>query len=234
MEEAANGWVQATVAGFRAMALSDAVTASDRWLAAREALSRTTSGDPLHAVSQTNAATAHVLLGQAGDAAATLAAAEQLWMKLLTTIATADIPIEGRSSAFHFGLAARNLDAFRNAQRRRFTRLCEAGLAMTRFNGLLTRGGSPAAAVPALASQLAELLGPHSPEVRFLRAAASLPSEAHARYSHYAGEIGALYSSRALSAADDWRRLEVAVSLTTLLPPGTPVDARPIKSSSQQ
>lgn len=240
MREGADGWVSATLAGFRAMGASDTARAGRHWLAARDALSHPTSNDPLHAAGQTNAGAAHILLRQAGDAEATLADAERRWMQLLGSIATADVPIFGRSSAFHFSLASQNIEAFRNAQRRRLSRLCEAGLALTRFNRLLASATASAsmAVVPALAERLSDLLGPRSPEVRLLL-------ETPEADSHYSDKIAAFEPRSAAAmgpATDDWRRLEIAVFLTVLLPPRhsfdadgglqTPTDAGPLKTSS--
>jgi hypothetical protein len=223
------------------MSASDIHKAARHWLDASHALLPSTRNNPLRAASQNNAGAAYVLLRQTLDAEAALADAERCWMQLLGAIATADIPISGRSSAFHFSLASQNIDAFQNAHRRRYSRLCEAGLAITRFNRLLASAepSASAAVVPALASQLADLLGPQSPEVRLLLATPALSPETGAADSHYADKIAAFASRRApMPSPDDWQRLEVAVALTALLPPGldikggAPVDVCPVKSSS--
>lgn len=247
MGEAFNSWVRATIAGFRAVAASDTAKAAGHWLAARDALLQVAPNDPRWAAAQTNAGAAYALLHQRGDAETALADAERRWMHLLGTTATADVPVSGRSSAFHFRLASTNLEAFQGAQRLRFSRLCEAGLAITRFNRLLASTGASASAavVPALASQLTDLLGPRAPEVRLLLSLPRPSSETPAADSIYADKVAALDARRgALSepAADDLRPLEVAVALTALLPPGllrnvedalqAPSDLRQNKSSS--
>jgi len=240
MGEAANDWLSATRSGFHAAAASDSETAARHWLAAHDALRMATPDDPLRAAAETNAGAAHVLLRQRGRAERSLAEAERLWLRILEAIAVADIPISGRSSAFHFRLASQSLEAFRDAQRQRLARLSTAGLEMTRFNRHLARAAPSAdtMAAAALASELAKLLGPHSPEVRLL-------AERHAASSHYADKIAAFDANRAPMSevpSDGWPRLEVAVALTVLLAPGTGPDVRrgrqelsaafPIKPSS--
>ena len=230
MAGALTGWVQATIAGFRAMAASDAAKVAGHWLAARDALIEAAAEDPRRAAGQTNAGAGYVLLRRRDDAERTLADAERRWMHLLAATTTGDVPVSGRSSAFHFRLASTNLAAFQNAQRLRLSRLCEAGLAITRFNRLLASDGTSASAAvaPAVASQLTDLLGPRAPEVRLLLSTPGPASEvpdAHAIYADKVATLDARRTTMAEPAADDWQLLEVAVALTALLPPGLPFDA---------
>ncbi len=222
MGEAANDWLSATRSGFYAAAVSDTETAARHWLAAHDALRTAAPDDPLRAAAETNAGAAHVLLRQRGRAERALAEAERLWLRILeAAITAADIPITGRSSAFHFRLASRSLEAFRDAQRQRLLRLSSAGLAMTRLNRHLARRDPSADTVAAFASELAELLGPRSSEVRLL-------GETHVASSHYANKIAAFDASRTPMSgipSDGWPRLEMAVALTVLLAPGTGTDA---------
>lgn len=248
MAGALTGWVQATTAGFRALGASDAAKAAGHWLAARDALIEAAAEDPRRAAGQTNAGAGFLLLGKRDNAERTLADAERRWMHLLAATTTGDVPVSGRSSAFHFRLASTNLAAFQNAQRLRLSRLCEAGLAIARFNRLLASDGASASAAvaPAVASQLTDLLGPRAPEVRLLLWTPGSASETPAAHTIYAEKVSALGARRttvAEPAADAWQLLEVAVALTALLPPGLPSDAgdalpapsdlRQIKSSSR-
>lgn len=246
MPEALNGWLEATIAGFGSMAASDTANAASHWLTARGALQVAAHNDPRRAASQTNAGAAHVLLRQSCDADAMLADAERLWTQLLGFTASADVSVPGRSSAFHFRLASTNLEAFQNVQRRRLARLCEAGLTITRFNRLLASAGPSAcgAVAASVASQLADFLGPHTPEVHLLSTALQPSSETSAADSIYADKVAALEAKRAAMsepAADEAGLLEAAVALTVLLPPNFGVasestqassEIRPVKSSS--
>jgi hypothetical protein len=220
--DATSGWADAALAGFRAMGASDYAAAAAHWLDARDALASADPHDPRRAAGQANAGAAHILLRQGLDAEAALADAEQRWMRLLSAIATADIVISGRSSAFHFTLASQNLQAFQNAQRRRLTRLCEAGLAITRFNRLLASAGPAAseAVVPSLVAQLSDILGSQSPEVRLLLVSSSETEQADSPYADKAAAFDMRHAPAAEVPADPWLRLEGAVALTALLRPG--------------
>ncbi|MCC7252677.1 hypothetical protein [Hyphomicrobium sp.] len=226
-EDAAHGWVDATLAGFRAMGASRHAEAAHHWLAAWDALAPTDMHDPRRAAGQTNAGVAYLLLQQAPEAEAMLAEAERGWMRVLGGIATANVPVPGRSSSFHFRLASRHLEAFQNAQRTRLARQCEAGLAIARFNRLVgsARPAAGDALVTTLAAQLADILGPRSAEVRLLRASAEA-GEAHSPYADKAVELTARRGLLTEPSADDWRHLEVAVQLTALLRPGLDPGAR--------
>jgi hypothetical protein len=215
MTDTTSGWLEATIAGFRAMSASRHAAAARHWLAANDALHAATPHDPRRAASQANAGVAYILFARMDDADASLADAEQRWMRLLSHLASWDAPLRGQSSSFHFSLASRNLQAFQDAQRRRLARQCEAALAITRFNRLAA-GNRPAAddaIVPALASLLSDVLGPNSPEVRLLRASEASP---------YADKVAAHENRHPPTPADDWQRLEMAAALTVLLQPGLP------------
>lgn len=226
MQDAVQAWVEATLAGFRALSASRHGEAASHWLAAYDILRPMAQTDPRVAASQTNAGAARLLLRQGEAAETLLVEAELSWMRILAGIAAWDVPITGHSSSFHFTLASRNLQAFRNAQRRRYTRQCEAALAITRFN-LLLAGATPGACTsiaPVLAAQLSDILGPRAPEVRLLRAAehpsAAETGQSDSIYADIVAEHAQRHASASIAVADDFRALEAGVSLTALLRPG--------------
>lgn len=226
MTEAAQSWEGGTIAGFRAMGSSRYAEAAGHWLRAYAALESSTGpDDPRQAAGTTNAGVAHALLGQTGKADAALDAAERLWTRLLRRAETADVPIAVGSSSFHFRLAAENLQAFQDVQRRRFQRQCEAGLAITRFNRVAA-GADPAAcaaAVATLAPLLSDILGPQSCEARLLHGAAQPPPQSEPADTPYADKVADLDTPPVHLSQNDtdvWQLLGVALALTALLRPG--------------
>lgn len=207
-----HGWCDETIAGFSAMGASRSADAAAHWLSARNGLRSFVANEALVAAAETNTGVAYLLLRRAGEAHEALGKADRAWQRCLDGIATADVELFGSSSSFHLSLASRNTGAFQNALRRRIARQCEAGLAITRFNRLLI-GGTPAASdAHEIASLLADVLGPRSPEVRLLHA-----SSCDSLYAEKATEL--TLRSDLTSTADERRSVASAVALTALLRP---------------
>jgi hypothetical protein len=213
-------WAATTNAGFRAMGASRHRDAAHAWLLAVEATTAF-SGDPRYAAAQTNSGVAYALLGLANDAGAAFNTAESSWTQVLDRLPTLDVPVVGTSSSFHFRLASENLASFAEARRRRYARLCDACLAITRFNALFADRSAPppkaalAAAACTLAPLLSDVLGAHSPEMSLLTEGASALA--------YAEKVACFdRRSRSMTAAlsDECLHLETAVSLTALIAPG--------------
>jgi hypothetical protein len=213
-------WAATTTAGFRAMGASRHREAAHAWLLAVEATTAL-SGDPRYAAGQTNIGVAYALLGLANEAEAAFNTAESSWTQVLDRLPELDVPVVGTSSSFHFRLASENLASFAEARRRRYARLCDACLAITRFNALFADRAAPqpkaalAAAARTLAPLLSDVLGSRSPEMSLLTEGASA--------SAYAEKVACFDRRRrsmtgALSA--DCLHLETAVSLTAMIAPG--------------
>jgi hypothetical protein len=212
-------WLKETLAGFTAMAGSESEAAARHWLRAREAF-RPADIAPLLAATHTNAGVGYALLRRMGEAETAFAEAERTWARVLRDVETMEIPVVGISSAFHFRLASQNFSAFEAARRRRYAQLCEAAVAITRFNRgwALSSRDAVAASARSLAGSLAEVLGPRAPEIRLLSGAAT----PDAGLSPYADKVVWLESrQRSLSDAlsDTCRHLIVATHLTALLGP---------------
>ncbi|HEX2840445.1 hypothetical protein [Hyphomicrobium sp.] len=139
-------------------------------------------------------------------------------------IPTLDVPLVGTSSSFHFRLASGNVTSFTEARRKRYARLCDAALAITRFNRLFTRDERPSSAAieaarQALASVLADVLGAGAPEIRLLAWAADddgAPAYAVEKVADFKQRRPSM--SEALS--EDCHRMETAFALTALFSPG--------------
>ena len=192
-------WVQSTVAGFLEMSRSRYPEAAGQ-LATRTRCSGSHKPcDPRLAASQTNAGVGYILLHRMTEADAILNEAEQTWMQILDSIDSLDVPVVSISSSFHFRLASKNLQGFAQARRRRYARLCEASLAIARFNRLFTTANPlPSEAVEhrstSLRTLLSDVLGPHSPEVRLLSSTAELPHN-EADELLYGEKVGAVRAS---------------------------------------
>lgn len=240
MTETTRLWAAAMIAGFRAMGAAQYAEAARHWLSARTALGDVSAGDPRKAATETNAGVAHALLGDAAEASAALANAEQRWMTLLGRVQSADVPVAVGSSSFHFRLAAENTEAFQSMQRKRLTRQCEAGLAITRFNRLAAGSSSAAAGdgvALTLASLLSEILGSYSPEVKLLRTS-TLGEEAAPDNRPYAEKAAQLESRlRDMPDRNDgegWDLLEGAVAFTALMRLGLCDDPTAVRTTKAE
>lgn len=224
-------WAEKTIAGYRALGSSRHTEAAGHWLAAAALLSSAAAHDPRRAAAKTNLGVAHVLLGQVRKAEILLAGAELGWVGYARHVETADVPLAGRSSSFHFRLASRNLAAFQAIERRRLAHYCQAGLAITRFNRLLSSAGAVASAATSLtlASLLSDVLGPRSLEVRLLTASSQPPASktdpADSLYAEKAAELSVSCAAASWDETDGLKGLELAVQLTVLLRPSYLHDA---------
>ena len=221
-------WVQSTVAGFRQMSRSRYPEAAGNWLRALDVLERTKTCDPRLAASQTNAGAGYILLHRMSEADAMLSEAEQTWMHVLDSIASLDVPLVSISSSFHFRLASKNLQGFAQARRRRYVRLCEASLAIARFNRLFTTANPLATEAvehrsTSLRTFLSDVLGPLSPEVRLLSSTAESPHKEvlESLYGEKAGQFEHRRQTMSDALSDECLNLETSVALTALLSPRT-------------
>ena len=219
-------WVQSTVAGFLEMSRSRYPEAAGHWLRALDVLDRSRPRDPRLAASQTNAGAGYILLHRMTEADAILNEAEQTWMQILDSIDSLDVPVVSISSSFHFRLASKNLQGFVQARRGRYARLCEASLAIARFNRLFTTANPlPSEAVEhrstSLRTLLSDVLGPHSPEVRLLSSTAESPhNEAdELLYGEKVGQFERRRQTMSDALSDECLNLETSVALTALLSP---------------
>lgn len=230
--DATHCWTNRTIAGFHAMSVSRREEAARCWVSVAEALRPAGPSDPRYAACQSNAGVGHILLFQQAEAEAALGEAERSWMLVLSNVGILDVPVVGTSSSFHFRLASQNLPAFTEARRRRYAKLCEAALGMTRFNSLCARAMASAqddveAARRSLKILLSDILGPGAPELRLL---ADAPASVGGESSPYAEKISAFrlkQRSMAEALSDDCQRLEDAVALTALITPHLLLEARP-------
>lgn len=236
-------WANLTIAGFRALGASRQENAAFHWLAARDALVGCDPLDPRRLASETNAGLAHAFIGQSHEADDALTCAESGWMHLLNDVTTADIPVRVGSSAFQFKLASENIEAFRDLHRTRASELCEAALAMTRFNRLVltTDIGPGDALIAPLSALLRTALGAHAHEVSLLQAEASTADERDAlsSYAEKAAQLEARFARLAANwPVDTWQSLGHAVSFTALLHPGfrtgNPARESPFKMLPEQ
>jgi hypothetical protein len=224
MPETVNPWILKTISGLAAMGRSQHTEAARLWLSARDLVSDLPPGDATRLVGEANAGAALLLVRSGREAERMLAAAEQGWIDLYDEIRTWDVPMPGRSSAFHSRLAARNVDAFQNAERERIAKWCEACLAITRWNLRCASGEAPNSSSSAaiLVALFSDVFGPRSPEVRLLEAAAlhRLGPAADKPYADKAAELAALRAADLESSDAPWRRLVITANLLVLLRPG--------------
>lgn len=219
-------WAESTAAGFGAVAQSQRSQAARHFLHARDALGETDAADARSAAAHSNAGVGLILLRRMSEALRALDAAEECWLDVAGTLRTVEIPVSGRSSAFHFRLAAQNLSAFEAAHRRRYEQLCEAGLAITRFNRLFACTTPPPDGVvldacAALTALLSDAFGPRSPDVRLLAQAArgaETSEDDRSAYSDKLAEIAAFETAPAAALPLVCRHLESAVAVTALFP----------------
>ncbi len=216
-------WATSTLRGFAEISRAHYEEAARSWLHVAETLRAGKGGDPLLAASLSNVGSAYLILRQQHDADRIFHGAEQAWLRVLSSIATLDVPMTGASSSFHFRLAAKAPDTLIDARRLRYRHLAEAALAITRFNHLFTDIRNSASSVVeqsggALKARLSEILGSGSAEVRLL----STSAEADAASSIYADKVSEFPVRRqTLSTAfsEECAKLETAVMLTALLGP---------------
>lgn len=130
-------WIGRTVLGFAALAAGRPALASRHWLRALSETERDGAPDPLRAAAQNNAGVAYLLTSRIGQAREKFTAAERLWAKTAAHIEAADLPLAGRSSAFHLHLAMHHQEAFAALPRQRYASMCAAALTITKLNAHL-------------------------------------------------------------------------------------------------
>jgi hypothetical protein len=216
-------WATSTLHGFAEISHAHFGIAARSWLQAADYLQAADDHDPLLAASLSNAGSAYLILDERHDADRILLDAEQAWLRVLSSIATLDIPMTGASSSFHFRLAAKAPDALTDASRLRYRRLAEAALAIIRFNRLFVDEQSLASGIVELRTHelktmLSEVLGARSVEVSLL----STSADADVAVSIYAGKVSEFADRRqtlATALSEECAKLETAVALTALLGP---------------
>lgn len=235
-------WPSATAAGFRALACGQRDAAAGHWRDAQGALAAATPGDPRLAAGLTNIGAGAYLGGRMQEAREAFDAAEAAWLAAVDAIAVLELPVIGSSSAFHFTLASRNLPAFQDIRRKRLAALCEACLAVTRFNRLVALPApshrdrvEPAARK--LAVLIAETFGPRAAEVRLLTDRSD--DGRLSAYGDKASEFEGRQRSLSALLPDACNHLETATALTALIGPWLMLDttvadetSRPRLSSS--
>lgn len=233
MGTTARNWVKSSADGFAALNSLRFADAAEHWLIALPLA----SGDPWHAAAQTNAGTAFALCGDTHRAERSLRDAELSWAEHAQKLESAETDIPGRSSAFHFALASRNMAAFQSIHRRQLDRCCEAGRTIARFNRhVACEGRLPCAdELNTLSTSLGDTLGPRAPAVRMLDAVSSIPNHCAPRDdSGYLDETATM--ALAEVPADDrpidaLTALKIAIGLTALLTPGLLQKARAARRS---
>ena len=234
MSDTARNWVKSSADGFAALSSLRFADAAEHWLSALPLA----SSDPWHAAAQTNAGTAFALYGDTHRAERALHDAELSWSEHAQKLESMETDIPGRSSAFHFALASRNMAAFQSIHRRQLDRCCEAGRAIARFNRHVTcEGRLPCVEeLNALSASLGDTLGPRAPVVRMLDAVSNAPNRcAPADDSGYLDETAnmALVEMPAHDRPiDALTALKIAIGLTALLTPGLLQKAGTVPRSS--
>lgn len=234
MSDTSRDWVNSAANGFAALNSLRFADAAEHWLSALPLA----SGDPWFAAAQTNAGTAFALCGDTHRAERALRDAELSWAEHAQKLESMETDIPGRSSAFHFALAARNMAAFQSIQRRQLDRCCEAGRTIARFNRhVACEGTLPCSQeLDALSTSLSDTLGPRAPVVRMLDAVATAPDHcAPVDDSGYLDETATMALSEVRAddrPIDALTALKIAIGLTALLTPGLLQKAGAVPRSS--
>lgn len=216
-------WEAETIAGFQAIGASRIQETAGHWIRAADLLAADSPPDPRSGAARSNAGVAHLLLSRRRAADQAFQAAEQFWIALAERIPSLDVPLVGTNSSFHFRLASGTVTSFTEARRKRYARLCDAALAITRFNRLFTCTAQPSGAEiesgrQALASLLADALGAQAPEIRLL--AGSSAEDWAPAYAEKIADFQARRPSMSEALSKDCHRLEMAFALTALFSPG--------------
>lgn len=233
-EASLESWERHTAAGFRALSRSLRREAADEWAKSIDDLTSTENWDARLAAAMNNAGVGCLLEAKWTAAAGYLGKARDAWARTEAHIPELEVPIVGRSSAFHFRLATRHQDAFAANRRRRCAMLCNAASAITDFNaGVAARHTAAGTSFPgkdisAIVRALSDAFGPRCPELQLIGArddaTAEIPpaggEETDALYEEKARRVFELMA-RSMSAAlsPDYRRFEMATNLTALLSP---------------
>ena len=234
MSETARNWVKSSADGFVALNSLRFADAAEHWLSALPLA----SGDPWYAAAQTNAGTAFALCGDTQRAERALQDAEVSWVEHAQKLGSMEADIPGRSSAFHFALATRNMAAFQSIHRRQLDRCCETGRTIARFNRhVACEGWLPGAnEIEALSATLGDTLGPGAPVVRMLDTVSTAPGRCgpadDSSYLDETANIALAEVSAHDRPLDALTALKIAIGLTALLTPGLLQKAGTVPRSS--
>lgn len=229
-------WERHTSAGFRALSRRRWRTISEEWLQSIEDVRTAETWDARLAAAMNNMGVVYLLEARWTAAERYFDMARESWALAQARIPQLEIPVTGRSSAFHFRLATRHHEAFAGSRRRRCTALCTAASAITDFNAELGRHASgrssPSSAPPsAIVHAVVEAFGPRCPELKLIGVGDNSSTGAAEITPADAAQTDAIYAKKALRARElearsiaaalsaDYRRLEMATNLTALLSP---------------
>lgn len=222
-------WERHTSAGFRALSCRRWQEAADEWLKSLDDVRTAERSDARLAAATNNMGVASLLEARWAAAERYFDMAREAWAQAQARIPELEIPVTGRSSAFHFRLATRHHEAFAESRRRRCAALCTAASAITDFNAGLARHASgrtsPSSEDPSvIVHAVVDAFGPRCPELKLIgegdNSSATDAAQTDAIYAEKAlraRELQARSMAAALSA--DYRRLEMATNLTALLSP---------------
>lgn len=229
-------WERHTQAGFHALSCGRWREAADEWLKSIDDVRTAETWDARIAAAMNNSGVASLLESRWADAEVYFDKARQAWTQAQARIPELEVPIVGRSSAFHFRLATRHQEAFAASRRRRCAVLCRAASAITDFNSGLARyaaaRSSPSSEdMRAIVCAVVDAFGPRCAELQLIgeddnsmTGPAEIPSADAARTDALYGEKALRVfelQARSMAAAlsTDYRRLEMATNLTALLSP---------------
>lgn len=216
-------WADLAASGLCELADARYPAAAECWLAALAAAGQGTLIDPERAACLSNAGVACAMLGRRDDADAHFHAADHAWERASRRGEVLDVALAGRSSSFHFRLAARHTETFAGLLRARLADLCAAAGAITRFNSLVISTKRSTNSLECHASdlreQLSETFGPRCPEARLLAPEEDVPDWCVSNYSDKAHDA-ARGLAQLGSFPDEAQRYALASALTVLLVPG--------------
>jgi hypothetical protein len=227
-------WERHTQAGFRALSRGLWRQAAEEWQTSFEDLQSAKAWDARVAAAMNNTGVACLLDSNPAAAESHFDKAREAWTQTQARIPELEVPVVGRSSAFHFRLATRHQEAFAAHRRRRCAVLCKAASAITSFNAGLARPASNSSTareqMREIAQTLVDAFGPRCPEIQLIgegtttagpeEITSSAAARTNAPYGEKAERVFELQArSMAAALSTDYRRLEMATNLTALLSP---------------
>ena len=232
--EALSGeWLRESQAALEALTRGRVAAALAHSHAALDGLDETDRGDARLAAAKNNLGAALLLTGRNVEAWAALGEALDLWRDAREHAEAMDVPVAGRSSAFHLQLAMDHQDAFREAALRRYLKQCDAAREITRLNALMSQGRAIARKdLEETIEAITAGFGPRAPEIAVLQqladGSAVIPPGASTRtapqaFAWYGDKLARITGRNpapdptALPA--DAHRLVLAAQLTTLCDP---------------
>jgi hypothetical protein len=229
-------WEAHTSAGFRALSCRRWREVTDEWLKSFDAVRTAEKSDARLAAAMSNMGVACLLEARWTAAERYFDRAREAWARAEAHIPQLEIPVTGRSSAFHFRLATHHHEAFADSRRRRCAALCTAASAITDFNARLARqasGRSSPSSEPssAIVHAVVDAFGPRCLELKLIGESDNSIARTDEITPPDAAQTDAIYAEKALRARElqgrsmaaalsaDYRRLEMATNLTALLSP---------------